>query len=68
MEETVHRIEIEKQQTEPAKKKKKKKKKKKASAAGADKSADCQAIDGASVISPSPIDHGSTSDISSPGS
>ena len=66
MEETVHRIEIEKQQTEPAKKKKKKKKK--ASAAGADKSADCQAIDGASVISPSPIDHGSTSDISSPGS
>ena len=67
MEETVHRIEIEKQQTKPAKKKKKKKKKK-ASAAGADKSADCQAIDGASVISPSPIDHGSTSDISSPGS
>jgi len=67
LEETVHRIEIEKQQTEPAKKKKKKKKKK-ASAAGADKSADCQAIDGASVISPSPIDHGSTSDISSPGS
>jgi len=66
LEETVHRIEIEKQQTEPAKKKKKKKKK--ASAAGADKSADCQAIDGASVISPSPIDHGSTSDISSPGS